>query len=324
VLLGDAHDVRRVDRFVRRDQNEIFSLMLPGHHGHVVCAEHVVGDSLEAIPFHHGNVLVGGRMKYRVRPVGREHFAQQGHIQNVAHDRDIVQVGEDIAEFGAQLEQVIFRPLEQNQLARVHTGKLANQFGANGSACARHHHRLTRQFRGNVREIELYRAAVQQIFQAQFAHLIHRRCRLVDQVADGRKNFEFYPALANLVNDPGNLRTPSRRNGDEDALNSVPGNQFVQLIGVAQNLCPVDLHTFLARVVIHETDGVVIRIWILLEFAHDSASRHPRSDDQGIALRSVAAGTLGVSAHGKPGSAHHHNGQYQIDGNNRTRISGRP
>ena len=243
-----------IDRLVGRDQDEILALMLPGHHGHVVCAEHVVGDGLEAVPLHHGNVLVGCRMKYRVRPVGREHFAQQRHIQNVADDRNIIQVGEDIAEFGAQLEQIVFRSLEQDQLARVHPGQLANQFGANRSTCARHHHRLARQFRRNVLEIKLHRTAVQKIFQAQFAHLIHRGGRLVDQVADGRQNFEFHPALAHLVHDLCNLRPLSRRDGDENALDAVLGDQFVQLIGVAQHLCPVDLHALLAGIVIHEAD----------------------------------------------------------------------
>ena len=104
---GHAHDVGRVDCLVRGDQNKISHPVLPRQQGNVIGAENVVADRLEAIPFHHGNVLIRCGMENRLRPVSGEHLPQQGHILDIAHHRNVVQLGKLARKFMSQFEKII-------------------------------------------------------------------------------------------------------------------------------------------------------------------------------------------------------------------------
>ena len=105
--LGHAHDVGWVDRLVGGDQNEIIDPVLPGQQGNVIGAENIIGDGLEAIPLHHGNMLIGCGMEHRLRPIGRKHFPQQSHILDVANHRNVVQLRKLARKFMSQLEKII-------------------------------------------------------------------------------------------------------------------------------------------------------------------------------------------------------------------------
>src|SRR5262245_22916176 len=114
--LGRSHDVGRLDGFVGRDHYEVLDLKCPRDQGYVVCSEDIVGYRLEAVGFHHRNVLVGGCVKYGLRSMSGKDLPQHGHIQNVAYYRGVVQLREFGSELTAKPKQIVFRPLEEDKL----------------------------------------------------------------------------------------------------------------------------------------------------------------------------------------------------------------
>src|SRR6185437_5788968 len=82
--LGYAHHVGGLYGFVGRDHDKIFCAILLSHQGYVIGAEDIVGDRLEAIALHHGNVFVGSGVEHRVWPMQSEHVLKQFDIKNVA------------------------------------------------------------------------------------------------------------------------------------------------------------------------------------------------------------------------------------------------
>ena len=64
--LGSAHDICRVDRLIRRNQDKFGGAVLLCHIGGIVCTENIVLYRLATAVLHERNMLVRRRMKYDI------------------------------------------------------------------------------------------------------------------------------------------------------------------------------------------------------------------------------------------------------------------
>ena len=64
------------------------------------------------MPFHHGHVLVGGRMEDHLGLIAFENVVHPRHIEHVAHDRNNRIPIPRIHQFLLDLEQMTFRLLD--------------------------------------------------------------------------------------------------------------------------------------------------------------------------------------------------------------------
>src|SRR5439155_2652434 len=111
--LGHSLDVTRIYCFIGRDQHEVLDFELPRQMGSVIRSKDVVGNRLKAVLLHHGDMLIGCRMKHEMRAVLGHHVTQTVAIQNVSDQRGIIQPWEVLCEIDVDLVQVALRLVEK-------------------------------------------------------------------------------------------------------------------------------------------------------------------------------------------------------------------
>src|SRR5438093_498016 len=132
--------------FIGRDQHEVLDFELPRQVGSVIRSKDVVGNRLKAVLLHHGDMLIGCRMKHEMRAVSGHHVTQTVAIQNVSDQRGIIQPWEVLCEIDVDLVQVALRLVEKHQFPGFDVCYLARQFGADRPSRSRDQTNLALEF----------------------------------------------------------------------------------------------------------------------------------------------------------------------------------
>ena len=90
--LAGTHDVDRIDRLVRADQDEALTAVQHGGIGRAVGAEGIILNGLAGAVFHEGHMLVGRSMVDDLRAVGMENLCQAAAVTDRTNKRDQVKV----------------------------------------------------------------------------------------------------------------------------------------------------------------------------------------------------------------------------------------
>ena len=180
--LRRAHDRRRVDSLVGRDEDETVDAKLVGERHGVERAEHVVLNRLARAHFHERHMLVRRRMKHDVGMVLLEDVAESVDIAHAADfDLDV-----NVVEFPGQIVfkqvRVVFVHVVDDDAPRRDGAHLAAQLRTDRSAAARHedgfprnitadHARVEHDFLASeqVRDIDLAQRHVVDFVHAQLA-----------------------------------------------------------------------------------------------------------------------------------------------------------
>ena len=96
---GGAHDIVRIDRFVRGDKDKALRADSRRGFGRVHCARHIGQDGFANVTFHQGNMLQRRRVDDDIRLCAREHVADTVHIANIAQSGRVPVGGQDARQF---------------------------------------------------------------------------------------------------------------------------------------------------------------------------------------------------------------------------------
>ena len=108
-------------------------------------------------------MLVGGRMKHRVGPVGLEDPVHPLPIAHVGDDRYRREVGKPFAQLGEHVEDRVFPVAEQQDLRGIEPGELPAELAADRSAGAGDQNRLAGREHSHLVEVGLNRLATKQV-----------------------------------------------------------------------------------------------------------------------------------------------------------------
>src|SRR5574344_2536907 len=174
--LGLAHHGDRIDRLVRRDQHEAPHAVRGRELRQQPSRLGVVAPSLLRIHLHHRHMLVGGGMENDIRLLRCEtlfHFAAVIHL---AHQRDADRSPFRASRFrhpAVDLVERVLAAFDHEDSLRPRRGDLADDFAAERSACARHHHRLAREKSLRHRIVELARMTLEKLVLANAARPVN-------------------------------------------------------------------------------------------------------------------------------------------------------
>src|SRR5690348_15184062 len=116
--LRRAHDTRRTDGLVGRDQNEMGDAKLSRHLSHISCPLNVVQDRLGNVLLHEGYVLVRGCVEYRIRAVPSHDHRHALTVTNIGNHRSYYQPGERSPKLVHQFEDRVLSPTERHDARR--------------------------------------------------------------------------------------------------------------------------------------------------------------------------------------------------------------
>ena len=135
---GGAHDVRRVDRLVGRDQHEGFNPGLERRFRGVPGADHVVVNAFDHVVLDDRHVLVSGGVVDGLHAERGQDLAHPVPVMRIAQERHDLHrqllMRRDFLQLALDVVQRQLRHLEQHQAAGAQADDLPAQFRADGPA----------------------------------------------------------------------------------------------------------------------------------------------------------------------------------------------
>ena len=322
VHLGDAfraaHDARRIDRLVRRDEDEGLGAVLARQVHDVPRAEDVVLDRFTRVQFHHRDVLVRGRVEDHVRPVPAEHVLDPPAVTHVRHHRLQRQPGVRPPQFPVNVEQIVLRLVQDHEFLRLERHDLAAQFRTDRAPAARHQDDLVRQEVPDVLDVEADGLAAEDVVDVHLAQARHVRPP-ADEVGDARHDAEDEFVALRDLDDPPQFRPRRLRNRDDQFFGLLPLRDLGQLVDASQHRHAVDPASALLRILVHEPHDVVPLNRQAIQFPQHALARVARADDQRPrqARRTHRPRTLPHHPHHEPQAAHQRDRRRPVDDQNR-------
>src|SRR5581483_1273840 len=200
-------------------------------------------------------MLIGGSMEDGIGTILGHYVAERAYVQNVPHNRDIIQFRIQRSKFQFDSVQFVFGALEQHELSRLEACQLTRKFRSDRAAGARDHKNLAGQLPSNRHQIQNYRRSSQKIFYPHAPDLAEHWLS-VETFFDGRQDLQFYPAFRTLLDNPAQKRTIRRRNCQQDAIDAVLQRKMVQVGDLAQNPDAVNFDAPFRFVSVDESDRV--------------------------------------------------------------------
>ena len=219
--LRRAHDVRRVDRLVRRHEDEFLDLGRDRGRRHHPGAVGVVEHRLPRVGLlHQRHVLVRAGMEDDARPLAGEHLLDQRRVLDVAHDRRQRQLRETVGERGLDRVDRRLRQVEQHELRGTEAGDVPAELGADRAARAGdHHHAIAEPF-AQARVVEDDRIAAQQVVELDRANRGQRRAA-ADQVLVRRHGQHLDARVGADLRDAAAHAVRGRRQRDDHLAHAV-------------------------------------------------------------------------------------------------------
>ena len=161
--LGAAHDVGGVHGLVGGDHHESAHLVFHGEVREDLRAQDVVLDGLGHVVFHHGHMLVGGRMEHVFGLVFGEDGLHPGLVGDVGNQRRSFDLLPLILEFQADIVQRGLGLVDQDHLVGVEHRHLPHDLAADGAGRTRDEHALPFQMGSNLLHVDLDGIPAQQV-----------------------------------------------------------------------------------------------------------------------------------------------------------------
>ena len=209
-----------------------------------------------------------------------EHLAHPLALLAVREHRDRVEHVAVLDELAADLEEVVLRVVEQDELARADAGDLAAELGADRPAGARDEHDAAGQVAADAVEVHAHRLAAEDVLHLDLAHLAQEAAAGLQQLEDGRHRADGDAALAAGGDDAGAHRARRRGDGDQDLVGLDVVEHARQLRRRAEDeQAAVDPRALLARVVVDEADRPVAEVGVAEDLAQQQPAAVAGADD---------------------------------------------
>ena len=142
---GYSHDTTWTHGLIRRNQDETFNTRLHGSRGQNMRSERIVRQAGERVSLDEGDMFIGGGVQHDIDRLLCENLCNQHPIGDGAQDRDQFDLGSGcgLKQCPVHVKQRDLAEVEKDQPARPEMDQLPTELGADGSACARHQHRLS-------------------------------------------------------------------------------------------------------------------------------------------------------------------------------------
>ena len=276
--LGSAHDVCRVDRLIRGDQDKFLDAVLDGGLRHLVRAEHVVLDRLVRAVLHQGHVLVRRRVEYDLRPVFAQHNIQTRRIAYRTDQNDKVQRRIFPLKLHLDVIRIVFINIKNQKLLRVALRNLPAQLAADRSAAARHHDDLAGNILADLVDVDLDRLAPQKILDLDLLELADADV-FVDQLVHAGDCLHLaLRRAADLEDLLSNLRAAARDRID-DFVDVILLDHFRNVVPVADNAHAAEHFPELRRVVVDQADDTAGKKLAVCKLADQHSARLAGADD---------------------------------------------
>ena len=218
--LGGAHDVGRVDGFIRRDLHEDVRAVLVRTAGDVERAEDVVFDGLVGACLHERNVFVRRRVEDDLRPVLCKDVLYLAAVAHAADEHQQVEPRHIVQKFLLDVVGVVLVDVEDDELFGSMGRDLTAELAADGAAPARYKHHALLDDLQNFAQVDFHLLAAEKVGDLHGAHLLHH-CLARDELIDTGQNFDLAArGDADLV-DAVDARFGRGGHGDEDLLDGV-------------------------------------------------------------------------------------------------------
>lgn len=192
-------------------------------------------------------------MEHDVWRIARHHLVEQQRILRVADDRHDRLIGEALAQFLDEAVHRVFGQIERDQLRRCEAEDLPAQLGADRTAGASDHHDAAAQQRFDVRRVDRYCFATQQVFEIDIAHLGQET--LPRHQRSQRRQHHRLHARAHAQRRHASLRFDGRRrNRDDRVFDLHRFGPVLQVVERAEHLVAVDFAALLRHVVVEQAD----------------------------------------------------------------------
>ena len=276
--LGGAHDVRRVHRLVRGDQDELLHARCGCGLRHLISSFHVILDRLIRAVFHERHMLVGRSVEDDVRMI-RLHDAL--HASCIADGPDEGhQVEPRIRPPQLLLDGIgiIFIYIEDDQRLRIGFGDLPAELAADGSAAPGHQDVLPFQSGQDLVIIDLYLGAPQQVGNLHVPELADADFS-VDQLVGRRYGLQLAARVLAYVED-GLLVRPGRgRDRIDDAGDPVLLYFLLDVVPVAHDRHALQHPSFFIQVVIDHAADFSVQVAAVCQFPDEREPRLAAADD---------------------------------------------
>ena len=172
------------------------------------------------------------------------------------------------------------------------------------------------------RGVEIDRLPSEQVLEANRANLAD--CHPPAERRDGWQDPERQPDTQASVDDLLDLCTRRRRNGDDQLVHRVHGNDRGKLLHASEYLHAVNVESHLLRVVVEEADRQVSEARVVVHIAERELARVPRTDDEYAAYRRVArlytTPPLAKRAQREAHSTHEDRREHRVHDQHRPRV----
>ena len=257
--LGGAHDVRRVHRLVRGDQDELLHARCGRSLRHLIGPFHVILDRLVGAVLHERHMFVGRGVEDDIRMIGLHDALNASCIADGPDEGH--QVEPRIRPLQLLLDgvSVVFIDIEDDQRRRIGFGDLAAELAADGSAAPGHQDVLPFQGGQDLIIIYFYLGAAQQIGDLHVPELADADFS-VDQLVGRRYGLQLASCVLAYVED-GLLVRPGRgRDRIDDAGNPVLLYFLFDVVPVAHDRHAFQHPSLFIQVVIDHTAHLAVQV----------------------------------------------------------------
>ena len=184
--LGAAHDISRIHCLVSGDHHHLLHIVFDAFVRNIARACHVHKDCLARVLLHQRDMFVGRRMEDYLRTPFAEGIVQTGSQANVTDDRHELQFRELFFKLETKVVHRSLGIVEEDEFLDPEGGKLAAEFGPDGSGCSCHHYGPVSKITDNLIHGDADFRTHEQVLDLDVTdnmggpaihHLIHRRCK---------------------------------------------------------------------------------------------------------------------------------------------------
>ena len=172
--LARSHNIRRIDRLIRADQNKSLAAVHHRRIGRLIRSDRIVFDGFAWAVFHQWHMFMSSCMVHHLWPIRRKYRIDSSGIPNGTNQDHQIQIRVFLFQFLLNIICIVFINIKHDQLFRLIRCDLTTESGSNASASSGHHHLFAMNKRMDLFHIYFDRLPSQQLLHVdipQSAHL---------------------------------------------------------------------------------------------------------------------------------------------------------
>ena len=281
--LGRAHDIGRIDRFIRADQHEALAAVADGGVGGFIGADRVVLDRLARAVLHQRHMLVRRRVVHDLRPELLKDTEDLPAVAHRADNRPDIQLGVLLPQFQLDIIGVVFIDVKNDELPGLVLRDLPAKLGADAAAAARDQDNLSLDVLEDLVHVRTDRIAAEQIFHGDILHFVDGNLARIELIHTGQV-FQFAVGLAADIQNVPLIRRRSARQRDIDFFDLILPAGRHDAFPAAFDRNAVDVAVPFVRIVVDKAADLFAHLGRSLDVPQDHLSRSARAHQHDVLL----------------------------------------